>query len=242
MESLERSKAVIALGKRLVASLANEDDLTAEWMSHLVAERMDAVEHAPPAEKAAAEESCADAIYQLWSHRFSGPQGVNLLHQAEPIARALKSLDPERKEFRFFPEAMGLAMAEDLESPSDWLKLAQQLDRACRDLIHFALQRGADEGMASQEFKDRLTQLLDAEADVHFEVRLVNFILDKDKDKDQEEVNEQARLSRLADRIRWEKATRLEQFAELARRLASELKEGLSEEPPKVDPESFLEL
>ena len=238
MESLERSKAVIALGKRLVASLAEENDLTAEWMAHLIAERMDAVEQAPPAEKTAAEEACAHAIYKLWSHRFSAPRGVNLLHEAEPIARALASLDPERKEFRFFPEAVGLAGAEDLKNPNDWLKLAQQLDRTCRDLIHFALQKGADDGMASQEFKDLLKQVLDAEANVHFEVRLVSFILDKD----QEEVDEQERLYRIADRIRWEKATRLEQFAALASNLASQLKEGLTEEPPKEDPKSFMDL
>jgi len=238
MESLERSKAVIALGKRLVASLAEEDDLTAEWMAHLIAERMDAVEQAPPAEKAAAEDACAHAIYRLWSHRFSAPRGVNLLHEAEPIARALASLDPERKEFRFFSEAMGLAKAEDLKSPNDWLKLALQLDRSCRDLIHFALKRGADGGMASEEFKDVLEQVLNAEADVHFEVRLVSFVLDND----QENVDEQERLSRLADRIRWEKATRLEQFAAFSTQLAGELKEGLSEEPPEVDPKSFLDL
>nr|WP_315848391.1 hypothetical protein [uncultured Rhodoferax sp.] len=238
MESIERSKAVIALGKRLVKSLAKENDLTAEWMAHLIAERMDAIEHASPAEKAAAEEACANAIYELWSHRFSAPKGVNLLHQAEPIARALASLDPERKEFRFFSEAMGFARAEDLKNPNDWLKLAQQLDRTCKDLIHFALQKGADDGMTSQEFKDLLKQVLDAEADVHFEVRLVNFILDKN----QEKVDEQEKLSRLAERIRWEKATRLEQFAALATNLARQLKEGLTEEPPKERPESFLEL
>jgi hypothetical protein len=107
MESLERSKAVITLGKRLVASLVEENDLTAEWMAHLIAERMDAVEWAPLAEKAAAEEACAHAIYKLWSHRFNAPHGVNLLHQAEPIARALASLDPERKEFRLFSRGDG---------------------------------------------------------------------------------------------------------------------------------------
>lgn len=238
MESLERSKAVIVLGKRLVASLAAENDLTAEWMAHLIAERMDAVEQAPPEEKAAAEEACAHAIYKLWSHRFSAPHGVNLLHRAEPVARALASLDPQRKEFRFFSEAMELAQAEDLKSPSNWLKLAVQLDRTCKDLIHFALQKGSEDGLASQEFKDLLGQILDSEADVHFEVSLVSFILTRD----QAEVEEQEALSRAADRIRWEKAERLEQFAALAARLASELKVGLSEEPPKLDPKSFLDL
>jgi hypothetical protein len=138
----------------------------------------------------------------------------------------------------YSPEAMGLAKAEDLKSPNDWLKLAQQLDRTCKDLIHFALQKGSDDGMASREFKDSLEQILDSEADVHFEVRLVGFILDRDK----KEVKEQEELFRAANRIRWEKAERLEQFAALATRLASELKEGLLEEPPKGGPESFLDL
>lgn len=238
MESLRRSKAVIALGKLLVASLSEGDDLTAEWMAHLIAERMDAVEHAPPLEKADAEEACANAIYKLWSHRFSAPHGVNLLHQAEPIARALVSLDPDKKEFRYFSDAVGLAKAEDLKSPNDWLKLAHQLDRTCKDLIHFALQKGADGGMASQQFKDTLEKVLDAEADVHFEVLLVDFLLDKDR----KQIDEQEKVSCVADRIRWEKATQLEQLAALATTLANHLKEGLTEEPPKENLDSMLDI
>lgn len=37
MESLDRSKAVIELGKRIVAGLTLGDDVTAQWMAHLAA-------------------------------------------------------------------------------------------------------------------------------------------------------------------------------------------------------------
>ena len=42
MESLDRSKAVIDLGKKLVAELKLGDDMMAQWMAHFIAERMDA--------------------------------------------------------------------------------------------------------------------------------------------------------------------------------------------------------
>ena len=46
MESLDRSKAVIELGKRIVAGLTLGDDVTAQWMAHLVAEKISAAENA----------------------------------------------------------------------------------------------------------------------------------------------------------------------------------------------------
>lgn len=46
MESLERSSAVIDLGKRLVTQLKLGDDDLAQWMAHALAERIKDAENA----------------------------------------------------------------------------------------------------------------------------------------------------------------------------------------------------
>jgi hypothetical protein len=216
MESLQRSKSVIALGKRLAGSLAKEDDLASAWMAHLVAERMDAAERAAPESRAAAEDACVQEILRLWSHRYASPKRMNPLRAVEPIARALAALDPEKQTFHYSPDALGLAKDEDLKTPNDWLKLALQVDRVSKDLIHFALRKGAEEGFASDEFKTALGEALDGNADVAFEVRLVSFLLDRND-------AEQGRLARMADEIVREKVCRLERLAALATELATGL-------------------
>jgi hypothetical protein len=76
MESLDRSRAVIELGKRLVVQLKLGDDLLSQWMAHLIAERMDAVEHALPEARTSAQDACAATVFQLWDHRNSLPAHI----------------------------------------------------------------------------------------------------------------------------------------------------------------------
>lgn len=223
MESLERSKSVIALGKRLVAALAKDEDLTSEWMAHLIAERMDAVEQAPPDLKSAAEDACVHEILRLWKHRYAAPPRMNPLRDAEPIARALAALDPEGTDFQYNRDALGLAKGEDCKTPNDWLKLALQIDRTAKDLIKFSLQRGAEEAFASPEFKTALSDALGSNAEIDFEVRLVRFVLDDD-DSDAEE-----QLARAADAIILKKIARLERLAALSTLMAGQLKQKLSD-------------
>ena len=65
MESLERSSAVIDLGKRLIAQLKLGDDETAQWMAHALAERIQDAENACPEGRVAAQNSCAELVFQL---------------------------------------------------------------------------------------------------------------------------------------------------------------------------------
>ena len=73
MESLDRSKAVIEIGKRVVAGLKLGDDVTAQWMAHLVAEKISAAEQASEATRDAAASVCVDVILKLWAHRYTLP-------------------------------------------------------------------------------------------------------------------------------------------------------------------------
>jgi uncharacterized protein (DUF924 family) len=223
MESLARSKAVIELGKRLAATMAEDEDLTAEWMAHLVAERILAAEHAPPDARGEADDACARAILNLWEHRYAAPPRFNPLRDAEPVMRTLASLDSKQEKRHFFPEALEVARAEDCKNPNDWLKLALQLDRAARDLIEFAIRSGAEDALASDEFRSALSAAMESKTDVELEIQVVRFVLEDGTELgDDSEFN--SREQDVADRIALEKIERLERFAELAQSAATRLK------------------
>lgn len=223
MESLARSKAVIELGKRLAATMAEDEDLTAEWMAHLVAERIQAAEQAPPEARVAAEDACASAILRLWEHRYSAPPRFNPLRDAEPVMRTLASLDSKQEKRYFIPEALEVARTEDCKNPNDWLKLALQLDRAARDLIEFAIRSGAEEALASDEFRSALSAAMESKSDVALEVQVVRFVLEDGIELGVDaELNSRARD--LADKLILGKIERLERFAELAQSAATRLK------------------
>lgn len=223
MESLARSKAIIELGKRLAASMAEDEDLTAEWMAHLVAERIHAAEHAPPETRGTAEDACMREILRLWEHRYAAPPRFNLLRDAESVMRTLASLDSKQEEWRLFPEALEVARAEDCKNPNDWLKLALQLDRAARDLIEFAIRSGAEEALASEEFRSALSAAMGSKSDIELEAQVIRFVLDDGTELGEDtELDSSARG--FADKIALKKIERLERFAELAQSAVTKLK------------------
>jgi len=223
MESLARSKAIIELGKRIAASMAEDEDLTAEWMAHLVAERIHAAEQAPPETKGAADDACAREILRLWDHRYSAPPRFNPLRDAEPVMRTLASLDSKQEKQHFFREALEVSRAEDCKNPNDWLKLALQLDRVARDLIEFAIRSGAEDALASDEFRSALSAAMESKSDVELEVQVVRFVLEDDSELG-DDAEFDSRPRDITDRIALEKIERLERFAELAQSAATRLK------------------
>lgn len=93
MESIARSKAVIELGRRIVAGLMLGDDVVAQWMAHLVAEKIAAAERAPGgATRDAAVAECVELILKLWAHRHTLPPNMRPLRELDPLLRTLKSL------------------------------------------------------------------------------------------------------------------------------------------------------
>ena len=213
MESLERSRAVIELGKRLIAQLKLGDDETTQWMAHVLAERIHNAETVPPEGRVAAQNSCAELVFQLWAQRYSLPPRLRPLKMLEPLLRTLDALDVTNgPRFRFMHQPP--ADVEVEEDVAKLLGLAVKLDDASRILVQYFLAAAAEE--ASEESKPWIQSAVDAEADVTLEVRIIGFVnggLDRASDE--------AKFVReaLLDKIQ-----KLETFASAAAAHAAELR------------------
>lgn len=217
--SLTRSRAVLELGKRLVSQLNVSDDLLASWMAHYIAQRIKEAEDAPDEAKAAATDSCAKAILEIWEHRSSLPDQIRPLRDLEPVLRTLASLDVDQTQYRYYPEVLREAgMADADEGAQKWLELAKGLDYSARLLIQFAL-RSAAQNTACQA-APWVELALQVGAGQGAEGVIVRFILDND-DADRMAAGEAS----LRDRI-----SQLETFASLAHSVATELRAQLSSE------------
>lgn len=213
MESLERSRAVIELGKRLVAQLKLGDDELAQWMAHVLAERIHDAENAPPEGRTAAQNSCAELVFQLWERRYSLPARLHPFKKLEPLLRTLDTLDASNgPRFRFMQEPPAdVEVKEDVEK---MLGLAMKLDDAARILVQHLLATAAEQ--ASEDLKPWIQSAADAEADVTLEVRIVNFVaggLDGSSDDET-----------FAREILKNKIQKLEVFASLAASYAADLR------------------
>ena len=216
--SLTRSSAVLELGKRLVFQLDVADDLLASWMAHYIAQRIKEAEDAPDEAKAAATDSCAKAILEIWEHRSSLPDHVRPLRDLEPVLWTLASLDVDQTQYRYYPEVLREAeKAGADEGAQKWLELARNLDYSARLLMQFAL-RSAAQNAASQA-APWVDLALQAGAGDGPRV-VVRFILD-DVDASSTEPGEAS----LRDKV-----SRLESFASLANSVATELRAQLSSE------------
>ncbi|WP_426116806.1 AVAST type 3 anti-phage proein Avs3b [Massilia sp. PWRC2] len=223
MAYLERSSAVIELGKRFIAQMDLDGDEVSQWMAHVLAERIHDAENAPAAEKVAAQNSCVDLIFQLWTRRFSLPAHARPFAKLEPLLQTLESLDAnKRPRFRFIgrPRPEG---ALD-ERVAEMLSLATNVDDAARILIQYFLAAAAEE--AADESKSWVQSALDAELDATLEVRILSFV-----DGGLDRASEEAKVVR--DMLE-EKISTLESFASLATSHAERLKEKLSQITDKV--------
>ncbi len=215
MEKLERSDALLALGKRLVNSLRSDEDLLSDWMAHLIAERMLVVKTSTGAERQAAEEACAQEIMLLWEHRYNAPDGVNPLANLAPLARTIASLEPGEHRFRYAERVFSLARDREKKAPTDWLEFALHADRAARDVIRFALSKAAEEVTDDEDFHTALNEAIGAQLDVTLEVRLIELI---GRDRTLQDV------VKVRDEAVREQATRLEDFARMVSQVAADLR------------------
>lgn len=213
MESLERSSAVIDLGKRLVNQLKLGDDESAQWMAHALAERIKDAENAPLERRVAAQSSCVELIFQLWERRYSLPSQLRPLKCLEPLLRTINSLDMKNgPRFRFMQARPADAKFD--ETGEKTLDLAVKLDEAARILVQHFLATAAEQ--ASEDTKPWIQSAVDAGADVTLEVRVVSFVEDG-LDRCSEEAK--LALEHLEGKIQ-----KLEMFASLAASYASDLR------------------
>lgn len=229
MGSLDRSKVVIDLGKRLVTELNIGDDLLAQWIAHVIAERMDAAERASPAERVSAQDACRQAIFSLWEHRNSLPPHIRPFRELEPLLRTLTSLDVDNgARFRYLPrppsdeEPKG---AEVEENPL--LDVAVSLDYSARALIQYLLSAATQ--TAAEKAMPWLDAAISAEADATLELRIVEFVSGGAKASGTKEVARKALL---------DKIEKLELFSQMATTMAAELRSQL--DPPTGDDDDHV--
>lgn len=212
MESLERSKAIIDLGKKLIAKLKLGDDELAQWMAHLLAERIHNAETANLEDRVTAQNSCAELIFRLWAQRYSLPDRLRPLEKLEPLLNTLDALDTSnRPRFRFMDELQVDLKVE--EHVATMLDIAIKIDDASRIMVQYFLATAAEQ--ASEEAKPWILSAIDAGADVMLEARIINFV---DHGINGSDNVDEIALSTLKSKIQ-----KLEAFASLAASLAAEL-------------------
>ncbi|MGE8496271.1 MAG: AVAST type 3 anti-phage protein Avs3b [Pseudomonas sp.] len=225
MESLDRSKAVIELGKRIVAGLMLGDDVTAQWMAHLVAEKISAAEDASETARDSAVAECVDVILKLWAHRYTLPPYMRPLRTLEPLLSTLNSLGVnEADELRFFAHPPSNEELEGAtEEEKELFTVAISIDQTARELIRYFLSVAAER--SANVAKPWLEEVVKGGLEATVELRVSRFVVDGLL-KNQKEANRQAMLDR---------ADRLESFAKVALSLASEMRETLPQDTEEVD-------
>lgn len=224
MESLDRSKAVIELGKRIVAGLKLCDDVTAQWMAHLVAEKIAAVEHASETARDAAVAECISVILKLWAHRYTLPPYMRPLRELDPLLRTLNSLGVnEEDELRFFARPPS---SEELEGATEdekkLFEFAIGIDHAARELIRHALSVAAERSV--DVVKPWLEEAVKGGLEAAVELRISRFVAEGLL-KGQDKAKQQAMLDRI---------NRLQSFANAALLLASEMRKTLPQETEEL--------
>ncbi len=143
--------------------LALSNDTLGRWMAHYIAERMQVAKVAPPEAKAVAQDRCAEAILSLWEHRRGLPDGVRPLEGLEPILQTLRRLSSDTSSWRFWPFNTAHLQSKpgsNIEIMTYWLQTAEQVDRAARVLIRYALmQASAGELDIAQAWRSRIDAL-----------------------------------------------------------------------------------
>lgn len=220
MESLDRSKAVIELGKRIVVGLMLGDDVTAQWMAHLVAEKISAAEDASETTRDSAVAECVDVILKLWSNRYTLPPYMRPLRELDPLLCTLNSLGVnEADELRFFARPPS---SEELEGATEdekkLFEFAIGIDCVARELIRYALSVAAERSV--NVVKPWLDEVVKGGLEATVELRVSRFVVEGLL-KSQKEPNKPAMLDRV---------DRLESFAKVALSLASEMREMLPQD------------
>jgi hypothetical protein len=225
MESLGRSKAVIELGKRIVAGLKLGDDVTSQWMAHLVAEKISAAEDAPETMRDVAVAECVDVILKLWTHRYTLPPYMRPLRELDPLLHTLNSLGVnEADELRFFARPPS---NEELESATEdekkLFEFAIGIDHAARELIRHALSIAAERSI--DVVKPWLEEVVKGGLEATVELRISRFVTEGLL-----ESQKKAKQQTMLDRI-----DRLENFAKAALFLAGDMKKTLPQDIERSD-------
>ena len=227
MEQSARSRAVVALGKKLVAELelGNSVDTLGRWMAHYLAELIQEAEVATGDDRLAAQAQLRDSILALWAHRFELPSGMRPFGEFEPILSALASLDPESESSRYFsPSRAPSSECSESEETRQWIELGKGLDYASKILIDHCLISAA--GSALDKSQEWFKLAIEAGIDDSFEFRVIRLVSNQRDLMKETDLNAHQR-SILSDRHK-----KLEGFLSLASILVDDIKARLTAFPP----------
>lgn len=212
MADLDRSSAVLELGKRLVLQIKDDGDIAASWLSHLLAERLAAVEAASnPEARAEAEARCTTLVLELWREQAHFRNGFRPFEALEPLLQTLESLQSDRHPFRYYSRVLKTADGADVpDAVNQWLEFARGVDDMARQLIRIGLRR-AVAGMGS-EIQDWVELAREAAAEDPPEAVIVRIV--SKEERDQYDGDRAARTRQLE---------RLTSFISLCQALAADL-------------------
>ncbi len=224
MASVDHSKAVIELGKRLVEQLAPDadPDIPTRWMAHHLAERIAAAESATLEDHRQAQAECAQAVMQIWQHRYMLPNGTRPFEDLEAVASAIASLDPDAEPFRYHAAARAAAASAMEPEVRQWLELAEGFDYTARLLIQLCLRIAA--AGAVDRAQEWVALAENARADLGPELSIIRFVSAGEKQEDPSAARARAFREQLEDRLR-----RLTHFTDAAQALAADIREQLLE-------------
>lgn len=236
-EQSARSRAVVALGKKLVAEfeLGDSVDTLGRWMAHYVAQLIQEAEVTTGDDQVAKQAQLRDAILTLWAHRAELPSGTRPFGEAEPIFRALESLDPDSETPRYFSLSRAPSSeSSESEETRKWIELARGLDYASKILIDHCLISAA--GSALDKSQEWVKLASEVGIDDSFEFRVIRMISNRRDPMRVGDLNAHQR-NVLSDRLE-----KLEGFLSLASILADDIKARLKAlQPDDADEKSLLD-
>lgn len=219
-----QSDNVLALGKKLVGELDldNGVDTLGRWMAHYISELIRDAENAPPEDKPSKQEKCAAAILHLWRHRAELPDGMRPFEDAEPIFRALESLDPCNRAPNYFSHLRIKAKEDNLDSETDnWLTIADTIDSTAKELIAHCL------GRAAETVQDKTLEWValaeKAGLEAGFDVQVLRFVIQEAELQNGEKLEDNNRQKIRA------QIDRLDAFGKLAASLSDDIRRKLKE-------------
>ncbi len=213
---------VSALGRLLVRQLgrAGIHNTLAGWMSHYIAELMQAAEAAEGDERSVKMALCSQVILDLWTKAGVLPDGIRPFQGIEPILRTLESLDPGDDTPRYLRPARRPCKAdEESDATRQWLDYAEGLDYSARILIRYCLAR-ASEGALDTTKEWVAAAKLAAEDDPPF-LPVITFLSNETKIIEDPSAEQKQDLE---DRLR-----RLEAFSLIATTISASIRAELEE-------------
>ncbi len=219
------SEAVLRLGKKIVDELALDEsvDTLGRWMAHYIAQLMLEAETAETDDHPAKMSRCAEAILNLWKHRYELPFPNRPFEDWKVILRALESLDPTDDAPRYFRSIrMAIDETEENAESGEWLKAVDGLDYSAKLLIQYCLVLAAQSALDKTREWVALAEA--AGADDEIDLSILHVIAEESDLLESTEPDERAR-KRLEDRL-----SRLKGFQTLAKGLASQLRRQLKHE------------